>query len=88
MTKKEKSLFDDEDNESKIFNDEINVTTDGAAYKQVPLIITKVMDEKKTKKEDINNDVKKLYEQGYSVEQIALELSCSIIEVQFIIDLL
>lgn len=87
VTSNENDLFSD--NKKSIFNDEITVTEEGAAYKQVPLIITKVLDEKSgdtTKNK--NKEVKKLYEQGYTVEQIAIELSCSIIEVQFIIDML
>lgn len=83
------TLFDT--NQKSILTDETKVTSDGAAYKEVPLIITKVYDEKPVpsinKKSDLNDDVQRLYNQGYSVEQIATELSCSETEVQFIIDM-
>ena len=70
-----------------------NVTEDGATYKEVPLIITKVYDEKpvdidnKNKKKNITKAVQELYNNGLTVEQIANELSCSITEVQLIIDM-
>ena len=70
-----------------------NVTEDGAAYKEVPLIITKVYEEKpvendnKNKKKNITKAVQELYNNGLTVEQIANELSCSITEVQLIIDI-
>lgn len=83
------TLFDNE--EKSILKDEINVTSQGAAYKEVPLIITKVIEDKPvtiaSKKNNLNLDVQKLYNQGYSIEQIATELSCSVTEVQFIIDM-
>ena len=80
-------------NENPIIKDEIKVTQDGAAYKEVPLIITKVYDEQQNQSDSemnlsLNEQVKKLYEQGYKAEEIALQLSCSITEVQFIIDML
>ena len=95
----QQSLFDEESEntlaqQALLANsDEINVREDGAAYKQVPLIVTKVYEDKPAGEEDkssksINKKVEKLYEQGLSVEEIATELSCSISEVQFIIDLM
>lgn len=91
------SLFDDiEDNKKSksILKDETNVTPDGAAYKEVPLIITKIFDEKpvinKTEKmgKQLNENIRKLYNEGLEIEEIAKKLSCSITEVQFIIDML
>ena len=68
-----------------------NVTEDGAAYKEVPLIITRVYDEKpvtkETKKKNLTQAVQELYNNGLTVNQIANELSCSITEVQLIIDI-
>ncbi len=84
----QQSLFDEA--EEKV-EDEVNVREDGAAYKQVPLVVTKVYEDKpigadgKASK-SINKQVEKLYEQGLQIEEIAAELSCSISEVQFIID--
>ena len=96
------SLFDDPV-EKSIMKDETLVTQDGAAYKEVPLIVTKVYDEKiKTKipAQEIQNNVsqnsdrslkekvEKLFNQGMQIEDIAAELSCPASEVQFIIDML
>lgn len=97
-TARQGSLFDEEADfqpESKsILKDETTVTPDGAAYKEVPLIVTKIFDEKpvinKTEKQgkQLNENIRKLFSQGYQVEEIAKKLSCSITEVQFIIDML
>ena len=69
----------------------LNVTEDGAAYKEVPLIITRVYDEKpvekENKKKNLSKAVQELYNNGLTVSQIANELSCSITEVQLIIDM-
>jgi DNA-binding NarL/FixJ family response regulator len=79
------------------------VTQDGAAYKEVPLIITKVYDDKlglvKNQQEakavqsqlsdrSLAEKVEKLFNQGMQIDDIAAELSCSTSEVQFIIDML
>lgn len=87
------SLFDEVEIRPKsILKDETKVTTDGAAYKEVPLIITKVYDDKAKEisksSQSINQKVEKLFQQGMQIEEIAAELSCSIAEVQFIIDML
>ncbi len=67
------------------------ITEDGAAYKEVPLIITRVYDEKpvpkENKKKNLTKAVQELYNNGLTVQQIANELSCSITEVQLIIDM-
>lgn len=87
----QQSLFDEE-NDNSIFSDVTKVTDDGAAYKEVPLIITKIYDdqvnEKKKSNKQIDEKVEKLFRQGMNVDDIAAELSCSIAEVQFIIDML
>ncbi|MBO4533048.1 MAG: hypothetical protein J5726_05050 [Treponema sp.] len=77
-----------------IQKNETNVTEDGAAYHEIPLIITKVYDEEpKTMtpeeiKKNMNHLVRKMFDEGKSVEEIAKKLNCSITEIQFIIDLL
>lgn len=87
------SLFD-EPEEKSILKDETVVTPDGAAYKEVPLIVTKVYDDSKdtVKEQNTNNSLKekveKLFNQGMQVDDIAQELSCPASEVQFIIDML
>lgn len=96
------SLFDDAEEQS-ILKDETVVTQDGAAYKEVPLIITKVYDDKlglvKNQQEakavqsqlsdrSLAEKVEKLFKQGMQIDDIAAELSCSTSEVQFIIDML
>lgn len=87
-------LFESEKKANK--NDEINsnitnVTEDGAAYKKVPLIITKVYDETpkngQNKKKNLTKLVQELYNQGLKEEEIATELSCSVTEVKLIIDM-
>ena len=85
------SLFD-ETEEKSILKDETMLTPDGAAYKEVPLIITKVYEDKQTSSSkpqtELKERVQKLFNQGMQVDDIALELSCSTSEVQFIIDML
>ncbi|MBR1639732.1 MAG: hypothetical protein IJ688_10145 [Treponema sp.] len=91
----QQSLFEEENTVQPSIADsadEINVREDGAAYKQVPLFVTKVYEDKplgedSKNSKSINKKVEKLYEQGYKIEEIAAQLSCSISEVQFIIDL-
>lgn len=89
------SLFDDQEIKKApktILKDETKVTSDGAAYKEVPLIITKVYNDKNTdisqNSQMLNQKVEKLFQQGMQIDEIAAELSCSIAEVQFIIDML
>lgn len=86
----QQSLFEQE--ETSVLKDETKVTKDGAAYKEVPLIITKVYDEKMIDKQKspsfLNTKIEKLFNSGMQIEDIASELSCSISEVQFIIDML
>ena len=74
-------------------NDETVVTPDGAAVHEIPLIITKVYDEQSNKiteaerKKNMTVTVQRLFQEGYSAEDIAKKLNCSITEVQFIIDI-
>lgn len=89
----QQSLFDDNNTSSKsILKDETVITPDGAAYKEVPLIVTKVYDDKTSinnkNLQPLNEKVQKLFYQGMQIDDIAAELSCSISEVQFIIDML
>ena len=90
VASEQQDLFEEEKN--SITTDTVtNVTEDGAAYKEVPLIITKVYEEKPVekdnKKKNITKSVQELYNNGLTVTQIANELSCSITEVQLIIDM-
>lgn len=79
--------------QKSLFDDETIVTPEGAAYKEVPVITTKIYDEKpvinKTEKtgREINEKILKLFNQGLEIEEIAKKLSCSITEVQYIIDM-
>ena len=82
--------------EKSILKNEVNVTQDGAAYREVPLIITKVYDDsnqvaplnKKESANSLSEQVRVLFDQGCTAEEIAAQLSCSITEVQFIIDMI
>ena len=94
-TENQRSLFDDyeEEPQKSILKDETLITKDGAAFKEVPLIITKVYDDKTNSKIDsksqkpLKERVEKLFNQGMQIEDIAQELSCPVSEVQFIIDM-
>lgn len=80
------SLFEEE----SIINDVTNVKQDGTAYKEVPLFAAKVYNDKKieeNKQDLLKQKISKLFAQGMNAEDIALELSCSVSEVQFIIDM-
>ena len=82
------SLFDEND---LVLKDETKVTAEGAAYKEVQLIITKVYDDNVALNANSDNSlgpqVSRMYANGMTVEEIALELDCSTSEVQFIIDM-
>lgn len=79
--------------QKSLFDDETIITQDGAAYKEVPVITTKIFEEKpvinKTEKlgREMNENILRLFNQGMEIEEIAKKLSCSITEVQFIIDM-
>lgn len=92
VKKQQNSLFD-EDESPSIIKDETIVTPEGAALKEVPLIITKIYDDTKIatpeqKQKSLSQKVQMLHDAGHGVEEIANELSCSITEVQLIIDML
>lgn len=62
-------------------------------YQEVPLIITKVYDDKPNSSATDNSSnrqerVRKLFNDGATVEEIAQKLNCSITEIQFIIEML
>ena len=90
----QQSLFDDVDNEPEqktILKDETIVTSQGAAYKEVPLIISKVYEDKTSNQKSnrsLKENVERLFNSGMQIDDIAAELSCSTSEVQFIIDML
>ena len=81
-----------------ILKDETKITPDGTAYKEVPLIHTNVLDDipifnsvesyVESKRKVSEKKVKEKYLEGLNVEHIAAELKCSVVEVQFIIDML
>ncbi|MCR4899292.1 MAG: hypothetical protein K5907_00565 [Treponema sp.] len=97
-TKKETqqgSLFEqNKESVKSIQKNRTNVTPDGAAYHEIPLIITKVYDEEKPKltpeeiKKNMKHLVRKLLDEGAQADEIAQKLNCSITEIQFIIDML
>lgn len=89
----EQDLFAETENSKPVKNSEITVTQDGAAYKEVPLIITKIYEEEPVespleKKRNLPKRVKELFNEGYSVEEIANQLSCSRTEVELIIEMI
>ncbi|MCR4953490.1 MAG: hypothetical protein K6A43_05385 [Treponema sp.] len=90
-------LFSSVEEQHPIIKNETTVTQDGAAYREVPLIITKVYDETAPQNQvqnqvpshkSLSEQVKQLFEQGYKAEEIAAQLSCSVTEAQFIIDMI
>ena len=80
--------------QNSIQKNETIVTPEGAALHEIPLIITKVYDEKETKmteaekRKQLSLNVRRLFSEGLSADEISQKLNCSITEVQFIIDLL
>lgn len=97
------SLFDEPPEEKSILKDETVVTPEGAAWKEVPVLNTKVYDDKlgaeKARQDmiaaqnqnadrSLKDKVERLFKQGMQIDDIAAELSCSTSEVQFIIDML
>lgn len=92
------NLFEQNDTYSPpskpIQKNETNVTPDGAAYHEIPLIITKVYDEQPAKmtpeeiKKNLPHIVRKKLDEGMTPEEIAANLNCSITEIQFIIDMM
>lgn len=66
------------------------VDTQGNAYGEVPVISPKIYmsDNPIAAKKTFQDEVKKMYNAGYTVEQISRELNKSTTEVQFIIDML
>lgn len=85
-------LFDEDTVASAVHDSPMQVTQEGAAFKEVPLIITKVYEEipqnnEGKSKKNLSKQVQELYNNGKSVEEIANELSCSRTEVQLIIDM-
>lgn len=91
-----------ENQTSSVLKDETTITSDGTAYKEVPLIITEVYNDQRVDEDSVqnfsnieNNEPKtlrekviKLYNEGYKNEEIANALSCSRTEVDFIIGML
>lgn len=74
--------------------DEITITSEGAAYKEVPVISPKRYPDpqytyplKRKQEKDISSQVMELYTGGKTVSEIAQILSLSVTEVQFMIDL-
>lgn len=91
-TSEQAELFDEDSSASAVHDSPMQVTQEGAAFKEVPLIITKVYEEipqnnEGKSKKNLSKQVQELYNNGKSVEEIANELSCSRTEVQLIIDM-
>lgn len=77
-------------NKTSLLKDETIVTSQGAAYKEVPVISAKLFEESNisSSKIPLNEKVQKLFNKGLSAQEIAAKLSCSITEVQLVIDML
>lgn len=72
--------------------DEITLTQDGAAYREVPVITSRMVDEPVVKPVKNSKDKKALqvvdlFRSGHSVKEITQELNLSEIEVQLILDM-
>lgn len=76
-------------NKPQILRDETKITSQGAAYKEVPVINSKFYNDYSnvSTKVPLSEKVRKLFNQGLEVQEIATTLSCSITEVQLIIDM-
>lgn len=75
--------------QAPFLRDETKITPQGAAYKEVPVITSKYYNDYSnvSSKIPLSEKVRKLFMQGMDVEEIAASLSCSITEVQLIIDM-
>ena len=85
---KQKDLFD----QALEVKDEVVLTQDGAAYREVPLIATKIVDEKpsvpvRKSRAKKSEQVMELFNSGYSIKEITQKLNLSEIEVQLILDM-
>ncbi|MBP5402513.1 MAG: hypothetical protein J6Y36_05065 [Treponema sp.] len=81
-------LFDKQDTKRNV-NVHV-VDKEGNAYGEVPVVSPKIYmsDNPIRPKKSFQDQVKELYDIGYTVEQISSELNKSMIEVQFVIDML
>ncbi len=81
--------------QGNLFENNENVETqDRGNSHEIPLIITKIVDNQphkltdEEKKKKMPELVRKMFREGVPAEEIAANLNCSITEVQFIIDML
>ena len=81
--------------QGNLFENNENIETqDRGNSHEIPLIITKVVDNQphkltdEEKKKKMPELVRKMFREGVPAEEIAANLNCSITEVQFIIDML
>lgn len=79
----QKTLFDEEPKHQKL---DITVLEDGTSYKEIPVVTPQVFvpetPVQNFKKNEIRENIVKLFDQGYDMEIIAKELGCSSTEVQ------
>ncbi len=84
------SLFGDEQQQGHDF--QFSEASDGAAYRKDSAGAGQQNDSasvsKREPEESLPDRIRSLYEQGMGIEEIAAELSCSIVEVQLSIDIL
>lgn len=87
------TLFDESESKNfeKIIDTKasITVTGTGASYAEIPVIAPKVYvsEEPIKAKTGLKQQIVDMFEKGYEIEQIASELSCSPLEVQFALTL-
>lgn len=85
------TLFNEDENSEKIIDTTatVNVTGTGASYAEIPVIAPKVFvsDKPVSTKNGLKQQIVDMFEKGYEIEQIASELSCSPLEVQFALTL-
>jgi len=84
----QKTLFDEKTNDSGTLTKMV-VSGDGTAYAEVPVIAPKVFfsETPVEPKKNFNKQVTDLASTGFTVEQIAKKLSCSLSEVQMVLDM-
>ena len=85
------TLFSEDENSEKMIDTTatVNVTGTGASYAEIPVIAPKVFvsDKPVSTKNGLKQQIVDMFEKGYEIEQIASELSCSPLEVQFALTL-
>lgn len=84
----QQSLFDQEIIENDNKSTQENKDTNEGDINLIPKIVTNIIPDNSSTSNLLDERVRKLYNSGFDVDEIAAKLSCSTSEVQFIIEML